>query len=404
MLEYRSRPQKALFCHFLTGFRVPANHILFVQCDEQKPICLNCTRHELQCEFLNPKPGLSPPFGDSPAATRSPSTSVAGYPARSPEAHNLRVQLPPTPDEFYSQALNMAHLELLYNYCMSTCHTLSWNPVLKTLYQTSVLKIGLECDYVMHSILSMSALHLARLKPDQERYYLTQALDLHRASLTGGSAAVSNVTPGNCVHLYVFSIFTFMFALARPRESNAFLLEGETGLGQWLFMFRGTRIVVESSDQSLLREGILGPMFKIGRQRVELQASSSSQVDHLWMLQRLVNETKCSNEELRTYNTAIDDLRRSFNVLYNQNPHTCEAADVFLWLYKLSDAYLHLLHQRRPEALAIFAYFCVLLKLLDTSWWVQGCSTHLISQIHGALDEEHRLWITWPIREIGWIP
>jgi hypothetical protein len=41
---------------------------------------------------------------------------------------------------------------------------------------------------------------------------------------------------------------------------------------------------------------------------------------------------------------------------------------------------------------------------LDSCWWMEGWATHLIAKIYHLLDEEHRLWIRWPIEEIGWIP
>jgi hypothetical protein len=35
---------------------------------------------------------------------------------------------------------------------------------------------------------------------------------------------------------------------------------------------------------------------------------------------------------------------------------------------------------------------------------MEGWSIHLISGIYDSLDEEHRLWLRWPMEEIGWVP
>jgi hypothetical protein len=299
----------------------------------------------------------------------------------------------------------MVHLELLHNFCLSTSSTLTVNPALRTLWQTNVPQVGFTCDYVMHSILSLSALHLAHFKPEQRGFFLAQAMELHHLALAKGSVMLSHVTSDNHTELYLFSVLACFFALARPRDKDSFLLEPGTGLAEWLFMFRGTRIVIESSNPAKLHSGPLGPMFVMGARRAQSQTSSSEQLDHpLRDLQTLFAETTTDVDMLSTYNFCVEELLKSFNVIYDQDPKLYDVTDVFIWLYRVPNEYLGFLHERKPEALSIFAYFCVLLKQLNARWWLEGWSIHLISQIYAALDEEHRLWISWPIRELGWIP
>lgn len=68
------------------------------------------------------------------------------------------------PNPFEITQINSAHLELLYNFVTLTSFTLSCNEFIKILWQTNAVKVGLKCEYVMLSILALSALHLARLK------------------------------------------------------------------------------------------------------------------------------------------------------------------------------------------------------------------------------------------------
>ena len=101
---------------------------------------------------------------------------------------------------------------------------------------------------------------------------------------------------------------------------------------------------------------------------------------------------------------AIVELRKSFAVAYSEEIAVLESSDVFIFLFRVSEEYLYLLKDRTQESLAIFAYFCIITKRLENAWWSQGWSDHLMSQIHDLLDEEHRLWIRWPMEEIGWLP
>jgi hypothetical protein len=227
---------------------------------------------------------------------------------------------------------------------------------------------------------------------------------LHQAALSKGTPALSNITFEGNEDLCLFAQLTCIFALGRPRAEGEFLFEGNSGLAEWLVMFRGARTVFESLDTVSLHAGPLGPMFAAGVRRAQLQSSAPTQIDHLWMLQRVINDTTCVREERIVYNVTLDQLREPFNLTYNQGVYSIESSDVLRWLYVVSEEYLELLSQRKPEALAIFAYYCVLLKKLDALWWVQGLGEKLISQIHNVLDESSRLWINWPMREIGWIP
>jgi len=103
---------------------------------------------------------------------------------------------------------------------------------------------------------------------------------------------------------------------------------------------------------------------------------------------------------LETYRQAVYELRDCYVAVY-QSTTSLAASDIFGWLFKISDEYLNLLKDRTQEALSVFAFFCVVPRKLEMCWWMEGFSSHLMSRIYELLDEEHRLWIRWPIDEIG---
>lgn len=70
----------------------------------------------------------------------------------------------------------------------------------------------------------------------------------------------------------------------------------------------------------------------------------------------------------------IDELEKSFTVIYN-SPQ-CETIDAFIWFFGLSDEFLTLLKERTQESLVIFAYSCVLFRILLVDGGV-GCSFDL---------------------------
>lgn len=168
---------------------------------------------------------------------------------------------------------------------------------------------------------------------------------------------------------------------------------GENGIADWLYLVRGTSFIIESSEEFLFT-GPLGPMFMAGRRRTELKerllAESSAQDDPLNELGLIITETSPDHQNMPIYMSAINTLRSSFVFHNKQAPSGHETGDIFSWVFRVPDEYLQLLRQHTHESLAIFAYFCVVLKRLDAHWWMEGWSTHLISKIWNLLDEEHR--------------
>jgi hypothetical protein len=191
----------------------------------------------------------------------------------------------------------------------------------------------------------------------------------------------------------LFSALTLYFTLASPRKPGDFLLVGENGIADWLYLVRGTNFIIESSEEFLFA-GPLGPMFLAGRRRTELKeqllAQSSVQDDPLHELSTLISETSLDRQNIPVYLSAINTLRSSFVFHNKQAPPGHETGDIFFWVFRVPDEYLELLRQHTQESLTIFAYFCVVLKRLDAHWWMEGWSVHLMSKIWNLLDEEHR--------------
>jgi hypothetical protein len=66
----------------------------------------------------------------------------------------------------------------------------------------------------------------------------------------------------------------------------------------------------------------------------------------------------------------------------------------------VSESLVPLLRVPTQEAVAIFAHYSVLLKHHESRWWLQGWAEHVVMRAQEILDEEHREWIEWPVREL----
>lgn len=110
-----------------------------------------------------------------------------------------------------------------------------------------------------------------------------------------------------------------------------------------------------------------------------------------------------------TYAMAIEELKKSFGVaqMTRSGGGRCGPygiMDAFTWVFIVAEELLPLLRTSSHEAIAVFAYFSVLLQRLESHWWMQGWARELMAQAYEMLDDENRLLIAWAADEMGFVP
>lgn len=327
-------------------------------------------------------------------------------------------------------ALNSIHLELLHNFITLTSHTLSNDLVLRNIWRITVPQIGFQYDYVMRSILALSALHMSLYSTDKRDFYLQIARSEHGAALQKIAATLPHVGADNCSALYISAALTFFYAWAAPRSPGDFFLVSNEGVAEWVFLLHGVRSI-SSGWHAELAKGPFSAMIRMGTSRLNAGAEdgpastawlSTTEHAHLTQLRRVISQAPVDRETMSILEKNIDNLEVSFRATFSESGWAAASdgspgsrpdrnitawaltSNIYSWLYKMDHQFIEMLNQRSPLALVVFAHFVVLLKYLGSCWWMQGWSTHLLQEIWSLLDEEHRMWIRWPIEEIGWLP
>ncbi|KAI5867893.1 hypothetical protein GGS23DRAFT_601901 [Durotheca rogersii] len=173
-----------------------------------------------------------------------------------------------------------------------------------------------------------------------------------------------------------------------------------------IFVFSmGMRSVIHfngSAVHSMLSTGLI---FDSGRQMNEMwEANIPPIYEGLKELENNVVFYVKDSQKLEALVHGIDTLKRSYAFYSSSFSDDQRVRAAFMWLFKLDDCFVDLLKTRDNEALCVLAFFCVLFQRLDYNWWIEGWGTYLIAWIYSVLDEGYRLWIRWPIEEIGWAP
>jgi hypothetical protein len=130
--------------------------------------------------------------------------------------------------------------------------------------------------------------------------------------------------------------------------------------------------------------------------------------DQLSLMHRFVDEysfpqeshenssTDDANADYRQdYKKALKYFENSTRQIELAGPHV-EIGMVLMWAYSLSKRFRDDLEAYRPPALVLTAYWCVLLHLVDNSWFINGASKQLLGDIESKIHPAFRDWLVWP--------
>ncbi len=265
----------------------------------------------------------------------------------------------------------------------------------------SMPKMGFTHPFVLHSLLSVSALHLSRFKKEAADFYVSQAEHHYAIALNIATSLMPNIDQDNCAALYSFATFCSTYHLAMGPKSGDFLLFTDNGVAEWRLLFRGVRAIIEA-NLWLLQKSELAPMFEVSIRQLGLPSGSNP---HLQDLREHIVETSSDHPKFDLYIKTLDLLGESYLLSPTTGARGQSSLPLtFTWLYRVSDEFVQSLQEREPIALVIFAHFCVLLHDMSFNWWLTGWVDHLMSGIYSCLSGEHKIWLSWPIEEIGCIP
>lgn len=297
----------------------------------------------------------------------------------------------------------MIHLELLHHFTTSTSATLSPHTVMRNLWRVNITQVAFQHEYVLHGMLALAAIHMSRFKQDRKAFYLAQGTQHHDDSLSLALPLFSNPAQADIPPLYMFSILTFLFALARPRRSTDLLLIENGGLPEWLLLFRGTRSIIQQ-EADIIRNSPMAAMLQLGESALNSYSDLPSSNEGLQQLETWIKTCDENVDSKTVLLGALDSLQLSYSMVHASGSNADPTGIIFLWIYSISDQYLKLLQDKSPEALCVFAFFCVLLRRLEYNWWMEGWANHIMESIYASLNDTYRIWIRWAIEEIGFVP
>lgn len=152
---------------------------------------------------------------------------------------------------------NGQDLELMHHFCISTSKTMSPLEEVCNVWESEIPKIGYAYEFLMRGILSLSALHLAYLKPEKQSQYLTSSTFHMALALPAFRTILQSPTEENCCALFAFSSIIMIWICAAPADSVNF-----RPLENAVELFNLCRGIMSLKDFiPIIRKSRLGSMF-----------------------------------------------------------------------------------------------------------------------------------------------
>ncbi|KAJ5946352.1 hypothetical protein N7454_003191 [Penicillium verhagenii] len=396
------------------------NHL---KCDEKRPTCVNCLNHNVECSFT------------SGARSISPSESSKSTPEARPLVQRFRpyhyatgemkqtFRLPKSKgsprDSKQSKAsqcdpsregciknISLPDLQLFHHYTISTYRTMRVDDEdVYDLWQKHIPDWGIEFPSILHLIMALSALHLGYQKPELREQYIEQADSHFTFGIRSVTSVLAQLNADNCQRVYMSAVLICFIYFGRGPRPGEYLIFSDHGPSEWLVLMNGVKSILESHHTKIF-SGILGskgdkpPEYTL---TPALRSELHENAIHLQAVQRFIEEGEMDLHERDICVSAIKNLSEMLNELYDKL--SAGMPGVFLmdlvigWLYRRPEEFVHFIEQKRPKALVVLAYWAALLKFMETTWFMEGWSEHVLMGISSSLPFDYQLWLEWPLQK-----
>ncbi|KAE8165826.1 C6 zinc finger domain protein [Aspergillus tamarii] len=369
-----------------------------VKCDETRPVCSNCSKRQTECEYDSSSSLLW--ANEEPHHTKSVNSRSEEPPLPEPPHVTANPFDPSAEDDgatHSSPSLNLGDLELMMQWCNSTYQVLTRNERTDPVWRLRVPEEALSHPFLMHGILALSALHIARTRDDHRRpEYISAAVAHQNQALAFFRKQLDDINDANAKALFALSsvivVYTFGFPHS-PESKDPWACIDD--FIQVLVLARGVEQVlrqatpsIRSSDWEILL-------------RLDTNIASLPQ-DALSPLERLRELNACCGAQDPThdtdiYNKTIDNLTDITAAAYGGLTSITVAAR---WAIRLKPKFVNLIRDRSPLALVILAHLCAVLCRHKYDWCIDQWVFKLPRVIWQILDDRWKPYAQWPMVEI----
>ncbi|KAH6842996.1 hypothetical protein B0I37DRAFT_418129 [Chaetomium sp. MPI-CAGE-AT-0009] len=281
----------------------------------------------------------------------------------------------------------MVHMQLLYHYTTSK----DIHPLVDSCMKDIVMRLALREPYIMHSVLALSAHHLSVLRPDEQSFYHNLAIQLQTQALSifnSIDVGLYGDSVEKRVPVFIFSSVLGVHALCDTlsyRDSDA-----DSAVSRFVAytnLHRGMHIVMHGYWNAIRKTELRAIFEELVPQWYQLTSEGQECAD---IRERLTSSMSMDSEEREAALRAVELVQ----CVFDAKPEPESRAYVLCsWVSMLGEPFVRMLNTRRPEALAILAYFFLAMYHCRGVWLMDGAGQHFLT----LLAEHFRggEWYAW---------
>jgi hypothetical protein len=260
-----------------------------------------------------------------------------------------------------------------------------------------VVELALKHNFLLHGLLSLSALHLALLDVDSQQTKIS-AIKHHDAAVAAFQPQLTAITADNYDAVFAFFVINAFYSFAQRRL--------ERGVDIIDVAHQTLTLIRDGSQVAKLQVALLhGSRWAALIPPVPFPASMPLAVDVEDMLaclgrrvttvQATAAEMSLTSDDEEVYPASIQALRYSLTV---QQVYKSVRSTLTLFLVGSPAGFWALVKTRQPLALAILANYAVSLHRARTSIWIEGWGRELVDAVREILPSDWHDCIGWAVR------
>lgn len=253
-------------------------------------------------------------------------------------------------------------------------------------WQQIAYSVASSHEFVRHTLLAFSSLHIAHLQPQDVQKYLVLTSHHHAIAISGFKEQVTTINGGNCDAIFIFSALLVLTELGLMRPawddgSNADidpvdkLIQQLTVIQNILNLWRDARLV---RTEPLIRE-LIGHGRQPYTDAIVAEAKTT-----LAYLEKINLRMVTDPSEQMLFSKSIRELGVCY---YFALLRPANWFSILRWAKAISPAFIVCLKARHPLALLILAQYCVLVHRTSRNhWWMRGWSEQIFYHVVSLLD------------------
>jgi hypothetical protein len=250
--------------------------------------------------------------------------------------------------------------------------------------------------FLMHGLLSMSACHLAHLRPVVAGHYNILAIHHHTSAISLFRPLLDNIDSENAIPLIAFSTLVACLSFAMPQVSLHRLAPPSTRISfvehvlDIFRLMRGVRGVMESA-WVWVKGSAVAPLLTLSVEKLEEPLEFAAEVA-VRALEARIHVDAESEDEKTDYLDAMNHLR----TCYPRGPlGTHHQALIFAWPVLVSDRFFTTMNERKTIPIAILGFYGTLLHMLSHIWWAGDKGSRLVKTVSELLPPEWESVMKW---------